>query len=135
MPQARSIKGADDIRAKKNATGSTIAKARVVKLDTDSEEILLPGATTDHLYGVTLAAIPNLAYGDIQTRGRAICTAAGALATRGILLMTDTAGKVVAWSAAGGTNAAVVGTLETTAAADGDEVEVELAGPGVIKQG
>ena len=135
MTQPRSIKEPDDIRAKKNTTGTTILARTVVKLHTAKDEMRLPAATTDHLYGVALYDIPDGAWGDFQIRGRALCRAAGALATLGIRLMSNVTGQVVAWAAAAGTNAQVVGTLETTAGAANDLVEVELAGPGAIAQG
>lgn len=136
MPgQPRTSKGADDIRAKLNKTSATLSKGVVVKLDTDADEVLLPAADTDHVYGVVLNDIGDGKWGDIQIRGRALGLSAGALATRGVLLKADTAGKLVAWAASAGANAHVVGTLETTAAGANELVEVELAGPGVIKQG
>jgi hypothetical protein len=49
--------------------------------------------------------------------------------------MLTTAGKVATWSASTGNNAAVVGKAITSASADGDLLEVELAGPGVVRQG
>ena len=44
-------------------------------------------------------------------------------------------GRVDTWAAGGGTNAQVVGLLLTTAGAQDDLVEVELAGPATIAQG
>ena len=130
------IVAATDIRWKKNTTGVTIVKNTVVKLDATEDLIVLPTATTDHLYGVTMEDIPTGAKGgDVQVRGRACCRADGVLAVPGILLMSDAAGRVTTWAAAGGTNAQVVGQLEDTAGALDDVIMVELAGPGVIKQG
>ncbi len=118
-----------------NNTGSTIAAYRVVVRDaTGVDEIALPGAVTDDVYGVTMAAILDDKYGDIQTRGVAICTAAAAI-TQGARLMMDTAGKVLTWTAAGGANAAVVGIADIAAGAFGDLLEVTLAGPATSRQG
>jgi hypothetical protein len=135
MTQVRSTKSAGDIRGKKNTTGAALLKGTSVKLHTAKDEVALPAADTDHIYGVVLNDIPDDGWGDIQIRGKALCLTAGALATNGVRLKSDTAGKVVAWSATAGNNAHVVGTLETIAGAADELVEVELAGPGTIAQG
>ncbi len=135
MGQARSTKGSDDLRAKKNVTGAQIDKHLVVRLDSTEGQMGLPATTTDPIYGVTIGDVPDGDMGDVQIRGRAVIKAGGALPTPGVRVMSNAAGKVIAWAAAAGTNAHVVGTLETTSAAEDDLVEVELAGPGVVAQG
>jgi predicted RecA/RadA family phage recombinase len=133
MGQLRTRCDASDIVSKKNATGSTIVKGAVVKLDTTSEQIVLPGASTDGCFGVAREDIPTGTWGNIQTGGLAICLAASGI-TVGQQLMPDTNGKVATWSAAGGTNAALIGVAQTAASAS-DYLEVELAAPFTIKQG
>jgi len=124
-----------EIRSKKNSTGSTISAGLVVILDSTEDLIKLPTATTDHLYGVAMNDIPTGEWGDVQIRGRAKVLSNGALATPGILLMSGADGKAIAWTAIAGTNAQVLGIQETTTAGANEFVEVELAGPGIIKQG
>jgi histidinol phosphatase-like enzyme len=135
MAQARQIVFAENIRSGYNNTSATLAANRVVVVNNSGiNEVELPGASTDDVHGVTMAAILDDEWGDVQIRGLAVCTAAAAI-TIGDRLMMDTAGKVLTWTAAGGTNAAVVGKAMTAATADGDLIEVELAGPGVVRQG
>jgi hypothetical protein len=125
----------EGIRGKLNNTGSDIAAHMAVKLDSTVDQIALVGATTDHVFGVTHAIIADGAYGDIVTRGQALVLSGAAMATIGVLTMADATGRAIAWSAAGGTNANVLGTLLTTASGAAELVEIELAGPGVINQG
>lgn len=135
MGQLRQIIGPEDLRSGYNNTGSTLAEAIVVVLNNAGDrEIELPGAVTNDVYGVTLKSIADDTWGDVQIRGTAICTAAAEVAI-GARLMMDTSGKVLTWTAAGGSNAAVVGTAMTAASGDGVLLEVELAGPGVARQG
>lgn len=125
MPQRRAIP--ESIRSGKNATGSTIAAKRAVKWASgDNENVSLPAANTDALLGVTMAAISDGLLGDIQLRGRAICTS-GAAITAKARVTVDTDGKVVPWAAAGGQ--AVLGTAINAATGIDEEIEVELAGP------
>lgn len=129
------IKDASGLRSAKNSTGSTIATRLVVKKGNATDTVLLPSASTDACYGVTTEAIANGEYGTVQTTGRAICTAGAALATIGTKVMPTSAGKVIAWTAVAGTNAANIGVTITAAAADADVVEIELAGPFAMEQG
>lgn len=132
---ARSRKDANDIRAYFNNSASvTLAKGRVVVGDTGRDHIKYPAADTDKVKGVCINDIPPKTWGDVQVRGTAKCVAAGALATPHVQLKADTAGKVVAWAASAGAVAHLVGSLESLAGADGDLVEVELAGPGIMQQ-
>lgn len=118
----------ESIRAGKNTTGSTIAKALFVKLTSGGlQNIALPAATTDAVYGLTMAAIANNTHGDVQLRGIGVATAGGSV-TAGTRLMAGTTGKLVTWTAAGG-NAVAAIALED---ASTDELfEVELVGPGI----
>lgn len=135
-PNLRQHVAPNEIRSVFNNTGTAIGAGLFVKLGTTGDRhVLLPAAVTDDLYGVTMAAIPDQEWGDCQIEGVARCVAGAAIATGGLRLMPTTAGKVIAWTAAGGANAAVAGTSVTTAAADNDPIEVQLAGPGVSRQG
>ena len=136
MGQLRSRKTEGQIVAKLNTTGTTIGSKLFVKLSSGADLVALPGADADPLFGVTLEPIPNNTWGAVQIGpSLAICTAAGALATPGALLMSDTAGKVKAWAAAGGANTSVAGVVNTTASGADVELEVELAPPFAVKQG
>lgn len=135
-PNLRRHVAPNEIRSVFNNTGSEIGAGLFVKLGTTGDRhALLPAAVTDDLYGVTMHAIPDQEWGDCQIEGVARCVAGAAIATGGIRLMPTTAGKVVTWSAAGGANAALAGNSITTAAADNDPIEVQLAGPAVSRQG
>jgi Uncharacterized conserved protein (DUF2190) len=126
----RPIRSESDIRTGLNDSGSTITEGKVVRLSgAGADQIALPSADTDPVFGVTMEDIADDIRGDIQIGGRAVVTA-GAAVSRGALLTMTTAGKVVTWTASG--NRAVVGVANTAAGADGDSIEVELAGPGVF---
>src|SRR6187200_3786348 len=128
MAEPRVIVDPQDIRSGKNGTGTAIGAYLFVKSSTTVDDgIVLPGAVTDDVLGVTMRAVPDGTYGDVQIRGLAKVTA-GAAFSRGDRLMVTTAGKVIAWTAAGGANAGSVATAKRAAAADGDVVEAELHG-------
>jgi hypothetical protein len=94
------------------------------------DDVQLPTASTDLLMGVVKDGdILNGAFGTIQIRGVALCRAAGALATPGIAVMANAAGRVVAHA----NGNALLGFLLNTATALDDLVEVELAGPGSFR--
>lgn len=135
MPQPRRIVPEGGTRSVKNASGSDIPANTVVKRGATEDLIVLPAATTDRVYGVTMSIIKNGEWGDLQIEGRATCRAHGALATPGTALMPTTAGRVDTWAAAGGTNAALVGVQNTTAAAQDELIEVDLATPFALQQG
>lgn len=132
--QIRSSCDADDIVSKKNNTGSTMLKGMVVKMDTTQDCIVLPAATTDGILGVVRNDIAPGAMGDVQIEGLAIVLAGGAISVGGEV-MANTSGKGVAFSAGAGTNANLLGKANSAASVDGDYIEVELSGPGTIKQG
>lgn len=125
MAEGRIVQG-EDIVAVQNDTGSTIATCLVVMKDaTVTEGIKLPTAVTDAIFGVTMRSIADNEYGPIQRAGRAQCTAAAGI-TAGAQLMADTAGKVLTWTVAGGSNAFLVGTAVGAATLDGDLLYVDL---------
>lgn len=135
-PNLRRHVAPHEIRSVYNNTGSTISGGLFVKLTTTGDRhVRLPEAVTDDLYGVTMADIADQEWGDCQIDGVVRCTAGAAIANPGTRLMPTTAGKVIAWTAAGGSNAALAGSNITTATADNDPIEVQLAGPGVSRQG
>lgn len=136
MGQLRTRKSALTMVGVKNATGSDIAAKLGVIHAAAADQIKLPAATTEGIWGITAEAIANGEWGTIQTGpGKALCTSAGALATIGAELTVQTTGKVAAFAAGGGTNANLVGVLNTTAGGADEDVEVELAAPFNIKQG
>ena len=123
------------IRSKLNATGTDLPKNTVVILDAVQDQITLPSASTDSVYGVTMEIIKDGERGAVQLRGSTICLADGPLPTPGILVTMDAAGRVTTCAPAGGTNAAVVGSLCDTALVLDEPVMVELSGPGIFLQG
>ena len=130
------IVDASQIRSYYNDTGATLPVGRSVMLDSTEHFIKLPTATTDRLNGVTMAAIPDDEWGDIQIGGVALVAAHAALATPGVALMSTAAtGRCTTFAAGAGVNAQLVGQLRTTAGAQDDLVEVELASPGALQQG
>lgn len=122
MAEPRRIVPESGVRSGKNETGSDLEEGVVVALGTSQSLITLPASQTDICYGVTMAAIPNGEWGDVQVEGIALCQASGALATPGVELEPETDGEV---SEHGGSNTKI-GLLLSTAGATGDLVEVEL---------
>lgn len=118
--QAREQPSGSDITSGLNETGDEIGAHLAVKLDSTKYQVEFVGATTELAYGLTMRAIPDGEYGPIQKSGIAIAIAGEALANAGVKLMAGTAGKLVAWT----TGKAVFAQLLTTAAADGDQIEV-----------
>jgi hypothetical protein len=114
------------IVAYQNDINATIATNIVVMRDsTVTDGIKLPTGVTVSCVGVTMRAIEDGTYGPVQRSGRAYCTAADAI-TAGADLMTDTAGKVLTWSASADDNAFFIGTAVGAAGADGDTILVDL---------
>jgi len=66
------------VRSCKNATGTTIDKGHIVKLDSTEGQIVLAAAATDALYGVAMADIPTGTWVDVQVQG--VAEAYGTLA-------------------------------------------------------
>jgi hypothetical protein len=113
------------IRSGFNNSGSAIgANLVVIRAATADKAIALPAAVDNVLAGVTMAAIANGDYGDVQVAGKAVCVAGGSF-SRGARLMCTTAGKVVTYVAAEGINVVLVGIAEQDGALD-ELVEVEL---------
>jgi len=133
--QPRAIVPENGVRTGRNRSGSAIATRTLVKLagadGVDCVETF--AAAADHLYGVAMQGIADGANGDVQIRGKALCVA-GAAVSAGDLLQGTTAGKVILFAASAGDTDTVVGQAITAAAADGDVLEVELAGPSVSRQ-
>jgi hypothetical protein len=115
------------IRSAYNATGSTIVRGTIVKLALTPVypgQVVPAAAATDPMYGVAMADIPTLQWGDVQKGGVAIVLAGGVVATGGNVT-SDGAGKGVA--AASGN--AILGIALTDGVNNG-LMEVELATPG-----
>lgn len=123
MPQPRAIVPDNGgVRAGLNATGSTIAKHRIVKKATSAVDAVTPATTgADVIYGVTMQAIINGYAGDVQVEGRAIVEA-GAAITIGQNVTGGTGGK----GAVAGAAANIIGVAASAAAADGDLIEVDI---------
>lgn len=120
---------AASIRPGRNRTGSPIAAFLCVKLDTAAlpDGITVTAADTDVPTGVTMAAIPDLANGDLVQRGEHPVTASGAI-TAGVKIACDAAGKVKA-AASGDT---VIGTAKEAALVDGDVIMAEINIPAMF---
>lgn len=120
------ISSPEALRSKLNSSGATLIRGRCVIPGATEDRVVLPAASTDLLLGVVKDGdILDGAYGTIQIRGVALCRASAALATPGIALMANSAGRVLAHA----NGNAVIGFLLNTATALDDLVEVELAGP------
>lgn len=134
IAQARYSFDPADMVSVRNDEATALTRGMIVKRATAQDGALLPDASTDSLLGVVFDdEIAAGAYGTVQIRGQARVLA-GATLTAGMDLMPTTAGKAVEWTAAAGTNAAMVGSCNQGAALD-ELFECELAGPNTIKQG
>ena len=123
MSQPRSIP--EGLRAGLNKSGADLAAGVVVVLDgTNFEGIKLPASADDAQLGITMNAIPNGTYGDVQTRGVAVGLSGGAISA-GARLGANTAGKLIPIAS----GKAFIGIAKTDAS-DGDLFELELCGPG-----
>lgn len=123
MPQPRAIVPDNGgVRAGLNATGSTIAKHRIVKKATTAVDAITPAVSgADVCYGVSMQQILNGYAGDVQVEGRAIVEA-GAAITIGQRVTGGTGGKAAVAGAAVNT----IGVAASAAAADGDLIEVDI---------
>lgn len=123
MPQARAIVPDNGgVRPGLNATGSTIAKYRIVIKSTAAVDAVAPGTNgTARCFGVTMAAIDNGYAGDVQIAGRAIVEASAAIAI-GAKVTAAAGGKGVTAGAAGN----VLGIAASAAGADGELFEVDI---------
>lgn len=116
------------IRAGYNGSGADIGAHLFVALEaaaTIRGSIELPGAAGGAGYGVTMEPIIDTERGDVQVEGKAIVFAGGVIAV-GADVQVDIDGMVLAAA----TGDIVVGVyLGIAAAADGDLIEIDLAGP------
>lgn len=136
MPfEPRRIMNDKDERSALNKSGSTLAKGAAVKIEATNDDgvALATAPATDDVFGIVMADIPDQGWGQVQTRGKAICLAGGTV-TKGDRLTVAAGGKLITWTAAAGANACVAGTAQRSAVLN-DLFEVELAGPAVSRQG
>ena len=116
-----------EIRGCYNATGGTIAKGTIVKLATSSPsqagQVILAAAATDTFYGVAMADIPDLTWGDVQIRGVALVKVGAAGLAAAAQVTSDASGLAVAASAG---NTLLGHGLNTGALVSTDLCEVEL---------
>lgn len=126
--QPRAIINGTDLRSAYNGTGTAIGAYLAVKVSTSVDDaVLLPAAATDKpLLGLTREIIADQQWGTVQIRGKAIAVAGGSV-TKGDLLMVTSAGKLVTFVANAGNTAFAIASRS---AANNDEFEVELLGPG-----
>jgi len=127
MSEPRVIVGAEGIRGCKNTSGSDMAKGVIVKLKaspTVDDEIDLEAANDGAIYGVTMQAISDAAWGNVQVLGRALVLASTTVAA-GVRVMPTTGGKTLTAT----TGNSVLGLAVTAGAAD-ELHEIELSGPG-----
>ena len=124
MPQRRAIP--ESILSAFNPGTAIGAKLAVRKNATDGDQVALPAASTDGLFGVTVNPIGASKWGDVQTRGVAIVISGAAVAA-GATLMSNTAGKAITFVAAAGN--AILGQAKNAAAGADEEIEVILSGP------
>lgn len=119
---------APEIRGCYNGTGVAIAKGTIVKLKTSSPsqagEVILAAAATDTFYGVAMADIPNLEWGDCQVRGVALVKVGAAGLAAGQLQVTSDGSGLAVAASSGNTLLGLAGN--TGALVSGDMCEVEL---------
>jgi hypothetical protein len=123
MPQPRAIVPDNGgVRAGYNGTGSTIAKYRIVKRATTAVDGVTPGTDgSDVLHGVTMQAISDGYAGDVQVAGRALVEA-GVAITIGAKITAGAGGKAAIASSGN----QIIGVANSTAAVDGDVIEVDI---------
>jgi hypothetical protein len=110
------------IRPGLNATGTTIAKHRIVNKATAAVDTITPAVNgTAVCYGVTMAAIIDGYAGDVQVEGRAIVEASAAIAI-GDKITGGTGGK----GAVAGAAANIIGVAASPASADGVLFECDI---------
>lgn len=118
------------IRGCYNGTGGTIAKGTLVALTTTANhkryQIAKCGDGARAL-GVAMEDISNLTYGDVQVDGVAIALSGGAI-TRGLVVSSDTNGKVVT----GASGDIVVGQAVTITSGGDELFELELTPGGNV---
>lgn len=117
---------AEGVRAGYNETGTAIATGIFVK-DTagSTEDSVAVCGDGEIAKGVTMAAIADLARGDVQVSGRAVMTA-GAAVARAVEVTANASGQAI--TAVSGDW--VAGRSVSAAGALADEITIELLGPG-----
>lgn len=138
--QRRQNVGAEHIHSIHNASGNTLVKGVAVMLDTTATNgipnAILPSGITVPLYGIVMHDILDGDNGPVQTHGVAVCLAKAAVANVGVSLMSGTDGKMLTFNAGGaGNNCQMVGINLTAATGEDDYFEVQLSGPGNVRQG
>jgi CubicO group peptidase (beta-lactamase class C family) len=125
MAQPTAIVPDHGIRPGLNETGTTIAKALVVKrvAGTQADSVALPDAGGPAL-GVTMQAVLDDERGDVQVEGMGIVTSGAAFA-RGVELTPTATGKLIAAVV----NDYVFAISRSEALGADQEVEAELVGP------
>lgn len=120
--------------AKKNASGSDMAKGVGVKLSqsADDEIALSDTPGTDVFFGVTRSIIKNGDWGDILVLGLAVVLG-GETVTQGKLLTVGTGGKFFAHASSAGDTDLVAGVSNRDVQAD-VLTEMWLSGPGNSRQ-
>lgn len=128
MAEPRVIVGPDQVRSGYNGSGSDIPKGTIVALDlTVDHQIAVEATATGVYYGVTMEAIADGEWGNVQIRGKALVLASTTV-TAGVRVTATTAGTTVAASAGN----AVLG-IAVTAGTAAALHEVELCGPGGLE--
>lgn len=123
--QARASYDSTDVISARNDEATTISKGMVVKRGTSQDGCLLFDAVTDEILGVAQNDIAAAAFGAVQKDGRARVLYGTTVAVGDRLMPHATNGKAILWTAAGGSNAAVLG-VANSAGVDGDLGEVDL---------
>lgn len=122
MPEARAIVPIHGVRAGLNATGSDIAKYRIVKKSTAAVDAIAPATDgSARCIGVTMEAVINGYTGDVQVAGRAKVEASAAIAI-GAKITAAAGGKAVTAGAA----ANIIGVAASAAGANGEIIEVDI---------
>lgn len=123
MPQLRRIYADGGVRAGVNNTVADIAANRLVRRHTLVDSVQLPASATSVLLGVTMGVIKaNGGHGDVQIRGKGICTAGVGGVSIDSPITGDAAGRGIV-AAAGQPS---VGRAVTAALEDADfELEID----------
>lgn len=142
MPEPTAIVPETGIRGCLNTGTANIPKGTLVVLTTGASDApfsiavagagaLVLGVTMETILGTDALAPDDVGphRGNVQVEGKAIVIA-GAAVARGANIMSNATGRGITAVAAASPGNITLGQAITTAAADGDLYEVELAGPG-----
>lgn len=100
---------------------------RVVKFGTSDGNVVQAAAATDALVGVADGLGQATAGSRVDVVMSGIAEAeAGAAITRGALLTTDASGRVIAATAAGGSNVRIIGAALVSAGAAGEIINIQV---------